>query len=101
MIRVHPAEAWLGLGDWIVEHSMIVKEAMEQGITQASALNELARVCHEANMKWWLDLSKPCLTCLDYTKPHPQCVGCGGFGYMMLKDRNVGELITLCHSELS
>ena len=41
-------------------------------------LNDYAKVCHEANIKWWQDLitGKP-------------------------KERNKGELIALIHSELS
>jgi hypothetical protein len=41
-------------------------------------LNDYARECHEANMKWWIDLETG-----------------------QQKDRNFGELIALCHSELS
>ena len=41
-------------------------------------LNKLSEICHEANKKWWLDLE----TGLE-------------------KERNFGELIALCHSELS
>lgn len=44
----------------------------------ALVLNEIARRCHDANINWWRDI--------ETGKP---------------KDRNVGELIALCHSELS
>ena len=43
-----------------------------------AAINELVDITHEANKKWWLDL----------TTGEP-------------KDRNVGEMIALMHSELS
>ena len=45
---------------------------------QARALNELAYVCHKANENWWLDLAT-----------------------MQPKQRNVGELLMLCVSELA
>lgn len=41
-------------------------------------LNDYAAEAHKANLKWWMDL--------ETGKP---------------KDRNFGELIALCHSELS
>lgn len=44
----------------------------------ALVLNEIARRCHMANINWWVDI--------DTGKP---------------LQRNVGELIALCHSELS
>ncbi len=97
--KVHPHEAYLGLRDWQFEWRLIMKEAMEQSITQSSALNELARICHEENKKWWLDLTKRCLTCIT-KQDSVGCADCGGTGYCQ-KDRNVGELIALCHSELS
>lgn len=43
-----------------------------------TALNRLAHVCHEANISWWTDIETG-----------------------NLKDRNVGELLMLCVSELS
>jgi len=46
--------------------------------TWATALNDIAAWCHEANINWWKDL--------DTGKPIA---------------RNFGELIALCHSELS
>lgn len=63
-------------------------------------LNILSLRCHTANIKWWLDLSKPCCVCIDYTHPHPECPGCSGYGYA-LKTRNTAELLMLIVSELS
>jgi NTP pyrophosphatase (non-canonical NTP hydrolase) len=48
----------------------------ERGETKT--LNDYARECHQANIKWWLD-------------PETQ----------LPINRNFGELIALCHSELS
>jgi NTP pyrophosphatase (non-canonical NTP hydrolase) len=63
-------------------------------------LNELSRRCHEANIKWWLDLESPC-ACRAFSEPaRKDCAHCGGTGYLP-KQRNFGELIALCHSELS
>jgi NTP pyrophosphatase (non-canonical NTP hydrolase) len=45
---------------------------------QTRALNELAYVCHQANINWWKDLDTGAL-----------------------KNRNVGELLMLCVSELA
>lgn len=64
-------------------------------IEQAAAINALAAIVHRANKKWWLDLSKPCLA------QHPSCEVCHGDGYAPLENRNVGELLMLCVSELS
>lgn len=82
-------------------------------------LNEYARECHAANLKWWQE-AKPCPTCsgkgtytttvlrgqesgLDQYIQHrtPQiCEECNGVGHRSIQ-RNFGELIALCHSELS
>jgi NTP pyrophosphatase (non-canonical NTP hydrolase) len=45
---------------------------------QARSLNELAFLCHEANKAWWIDLAT-----------------------LEPKNRNVGELLMLCVSELA
>jgi hypothetical protein len=75
---------------------------------QAAVLNSLARICHAANAKWWLDLANPCMgmdcqgpTNADGTRTgHPECAVCHGLGYVH-KNRNVGELLMLCVSELA
>lgn len=74
-------------------------------IDQAAALNELARVCHEANKKWWADLNKPCAMCdacgfVMTALGYAECPKCNGLGYAR-KNRNVGELLMLCVSELA
>lgn len=58
------------------------------GVDQASYLNELIWAVHEANRKWWLDLSKPC----------PYEINSSGYEKL---DRNIGELLMLAVSELS
>lgn len=55
-----------------------MKEIMESQKNQALAINELCRIVHEANGKWWQDL--------ETGKPI---------------DRNVGEMLMLCVSELA
>lgn len=102
--------AWLnaiGEADWEAERYLIQKEmrAMEEN-QQAAALNELARICHEANKKWWADVTKPpCNECQGKGWVHtnlgePNCAICGGLGYPR-KERNVGELLMLSVSELA
>jgi len=75
-------------------------------------LNHYARLCHEANKYWWLDTSKPCECVVDgqskdvllfragiqYTEM--VCPLCHG-DYYRRKDRNKGELLMLCVSELA
>lgn len=71
----------IGELDWESEkHFIRNEENMEnmQFSTPAIALNSFATVCHKANIKWWTDIN---------TGEPIQ--------------RNVGELIALCHSELS
>ena len=55
-------------------------------------LNDYARICHEANAKWWLDLKRPILVDLEGKRTIVD--------YEHL-DRNVGELLMLCVSELA
>lgn len=72
-------------------------------------LNDYAKEVHEANNKWWIDLSKPCIHCLGtgdcnhccrIVPDEPYCKNCSGLGYEPLQ-RNIGELLMLCVSELS
>lgn len=69
---------WLGLADWAKEEILIMSERKELEQTSAICVNALTSICHEANISWWIDI--------DTGKP---------------KQRNFGELIALCHSELS
>lgn len=67
----------------------------------STPLNDLAAKCHAASIKWWLDLQQPCCACMG--KPleiQAQCDYCNGYGYA-LKNRDVGNLLMLCVSELS
>ena len=69
--------------------------------SKAEVLNDLARICHEANKKWWLDLDSSCPTCGGGGVAFGStCRECFGTGHPQ-KERNFGELIALCHSELS
>lgn len=68
-------------------------------------LDDLSKICHEANKKWWVDLKQVCPRCeghgaLGADAGYMPCPNCGGTGHPF-KDRNVGELIALCHAELS
>ncbi len=73
-------------------------------------LNVLSKRCHEANIKWWLDLSKRCPNCLgdgihtilaeSCSPAEIKCIECKGLGYA-LKERNTAELLMLIVSELS
>lgn len=67
-------------------------------------LNDYVKEVHRANKKWWLDLTKPCQAC-DGGKIQPvirdECFYCAGFCYEQLEQRNVGELLMLCVSELA
>lgn len=73
---------------------------------QAMQLNGFAKLCHEANKKWWLDLTRACLIChgSGYTFLQPghsvPCSGCSGEGYER-KNRNTGELLMLIVSEIA
>jgi NTP pyrophosphatase (non-canonical NTP hydrolase) len=69
---------------------------------QKQALNDLGMICHEANRKWWVDLSKQCGPCVGtgLEGGFVSCHHCHGTGHPLIV-RNVGELIALCHSELS
>ena len=65
-------------------------------------LSDYAQIVHEANAKWWCDLSKPCDNCgakgfLDCFT----CPKCNGFGYAKLENRNIPEMLCLIHSEIS
>lgn len=68
-------------------------------MNNGSAINHLSDICHEANKKWWLDLNNPCRSCLENS--NPSCPACHGYGYGKLIQRNVGELLMLCVSELA
>lgn len=102
-------------------------------LTPQEQINNLGQVIniacekvHQANKKWWYDLSKPCACCKDLRKflpihlqdtglmatrwkpvegqqnlwANPECKDCKGEGYVR-KQRNVGELLMLTVSELS
>jgi NTP pyrophosphatase (non-canonical NTP hydrolase) len=58
-------------------------------------LNDYARECHEANIKWWVNVLLPCKQCHG-----AGCQECHGTGYEP-KDRNTGELLMLIVSELA
>lgn len=58
-------------------------------------LTDYAKECHQANIKWWLNLEAPCTFCQT-----TGCPACDGNGYMK-KDRNLGEMLMLCVSELA
>jgi len=62
---------------------------------QARVLNELSELCHAANRRWWGDLTKPCMYCSTQG-----CSACEFIGYTK-KQRNIGELLMLCTSELA
>lgn len=71
-------------------------------------LNDYAQKCHEANIKWWANVLLPCKQCkgsgqMHYPPPAQEaetCDKCDGVGYEP-KDRNTGELLMLCVSELA
>jgi len=68
-------------------------------------LNEMAVACHEANKRWWADLNRRCPDCLEDGTVQAgdgrlPCEKCRGVGYERIQ-RNVGELLMLCVSELS
>lgn len=64
-------------------------------------LNDLSSWAHDANKKWWLDLGCKCLTCGgSKVSLGLECSACFGTGQEP-KQRNVGELLMLCVSELS
>jgi NTP pyrophosphatase (non-canonical NTP hydrolase) len=58
-------------------------------------LNDYSRECHAANIKWWVNVLLPCKSC-----KRVGCRECHGTGYEP-KDRNTGELLMLCVSELA
>lgn len=74
-------------------------------------LNDYASEVHEANRKWWLDLSRPCSYCnatgmvakVSQYLPaiRATCEICYGEGYSKLPARNVAEMLCLVHSEIS
>lgn len=66
-----PGGALLGLRDWFYERRVIMEQTK-------GTLNILSDRCHEANITWWTDIQT------------------GEF-----KQRNVGELLMLCVSELA
>lgn len=68
--------------------------------SSAAVLNALAARCHEANKKWWLDLSHPCPQCAGRPDPIKGCNRCASGGYIR-KERNTGELLMLIVSELA
>ena len=71
--------------------------------SQPMTLNEFSAWCHRANARWWLDLSRPCRACHGASARHGDvhCENCSDLGYEQKTDRNVGELLMLCVSELS
>lgn len=105
---------YVGYNDWRTERRLIMNEITngtdKAYIAQALALNELARICHKANEKWWLDLSRACLNCAGrgVVNHAPdtggitliECPVCVGLCHPR-KERNVGELLMLCVSELA
>ncbi len=64
------------------------------------ALNQISALCHKANIRWWLDLQQPCCACFGKPDEDLPCEFCSGLKYAR-KDRNVGELLMLCVSELT
>jgi NTP pyrophosphatase (non-canonical NTP hydrolase) len=74
---------------------------------QAMALNDLARICHEANWKWWLDLSEDCPECGGgcgiriNDKEILTCEMCRGTGHPKLTNRNIPEMLMLMVSEIA
>jgi len=108
----------LGLSDWLMEEVLIMgmlENDIDEGLRiarlrlpkepavhdpAADAMNGLAEICHQANLKWWLDLSKPCGTCRGTSGVVAACLDCSGLGYAR-KERNVGELLMLIVSELA
>ena len=95
----------LGLNDWFAERALLIRKIREENqvrdpncdycpkcqksevgaagmicstCKQLAPLNALATRCHEANKTWWIDLATG-----------------------QYKERNVGELLMLCVSELA
>lgn len=70
---------------------MNIKQTM-----QAITIGDLCAEVHEANKKWWADLSQP----LHHITSFDNTISADGVAYRKL-DRNVGELLCLVHSEIS
>ena len=69
-------------------------------------LNDYAQESHVNNIKWWLDLNKPCPNRTGPDLMHEsgrpmECPLCHGHGFLMQTNRDLDELIALCISELS
>jgi hypothetical protein len=65
-------------------------------------MDEAARV-HKANAKWWLDITKApvCTYCHD-VPGSGNCIASAGHDFVLPPlERNIGELIMLCVSEVS
>ena len=74
-------------------------------MTEAEILNTFAKQCHDANKRWWADLTSKCPHCFDdgtvlRADGRFECERCDGVGFKR-KERNVGELLMLCVSELA
>lgn len=73
----------------------------------AGSINALSQMCHEANKRWWTDLSRQCQCChgvgvIHQTLESPNgitCLDC--FEGHPFIQRNVGELLMLIVSELA
>ena len=72
---------------------------------EENGLNKLALRCHAANQTWWADLNlpqRPCGRCVNRGAVECDCSYCRGTGYVHpRKQRNIGELLMLCVSELA
>lgn len=81
------------------------KSCFEQAMNaKRLIINSLVHLVHEANKKWWFDLTKPCHHLEDCKKMNfTDCGGIGGCGgdRFERKERNIGELLMLTVSELS
>ena len=78
---------------------------LEQKLRFRSALSDLGDVIHRANSKWWVDINVTCGACHGYghrgdTGVLLPCEACKGTGHPV-KERNVGEMLMLCVSELA
>lgn len=74
-------------------------------LVEGKDLNGYSAECHEANKKWWLDLSRPCSYCEKGIVPSQPmtkvCSICNGDGFAKLPARNIPEMLCLVHSEIS
>lgn len=66
-------------------------------------LNDYAKQSHLDNIRWWVDINKHCSPCGGSGAGglhSPVCKQCWGTGHPS-HQRNVGELLMLCVSELA